>query len=64
MRVLVITPTAARPVEAATGPAASWSDAAWAARWKGHGIRVPQSRMERERARSQPEPEGEWRVYT
>ena len=40
--VLVLTPHAA--VESAEGDASA--DAAWAARWKGHGIRHPQSRRE------------------
>ena len=46
VRLLIVTPHKSPRDEAATGRdqlQAAAADAAWAARWRGHGIRVPQS---------------------
>tara|TARA_B110001452_G_scaffold251765_1_gene241093 strand:- start:1996 stop:3309 length:1314 start_codon:yes stop_codon:yes gene_type:complete len=54
VRVLVLTPTPKVGEEETTRRA--WTaadDAAWAARWKGHGIRRPQSRLAWEAAKAQ-----------
>lgn len=50
VQVLVLTPVAADGTALATD--ALPSDEAWAARWTGHGIRIPQSRVAREAAKA------------
>ena len=65
VRVLVLTPLAPSTGGGGGGGgggARGWGraeDAAWAARWKGHGIRMPQSRLAREAARRRETPEVE-----
>ena len=45
------TPPNATPPTVSRRPFAAAEDAAWAARWRGHGIRVPQSLREARAAR-------------